>query len=365
MATIKCPQCNKYTPNTSGSCLGCGAYLGPIAASDTPMQNGPNPSQKANGLIEMKCPHCGKVTPKYPAGCRWCGRDLSKFSPDYSPEQEAYKQKAIGIGALIVIGITFSYIIFGQSSGKESNASKTLDQAVKAETISCGLKTISILDGKIDQIQHEDGTIHRGKSVSENWGYDGKSIKHRLMDDRIPCGTKPKSRDEIVAELSSRFVKNPSAHGLDKQEARWMASYTANLMKTDKNCHLLVDAAKSTQRKGAFYIDCNDLSGNSHRYMLSRDDLKAGNSKLPEKSVSEAAAIDICNTELRSNTTNPATYTPSLLTGATSKIVKANGRNIVEIDFSAKSAIGIEGTFKGRCILESGRLIETTIENRQ
>jgi hypothetical protein len=30
---------------------------------------------------------------------------------------------------------------------------------------------------------------------------------------------------------------------------------------------------------------------------------------------------------------------------------KANGRNVVEIDFSAKSAIGVEGKFRGRCIL--------------
>ena len=237
-------------------------------------------------------------------------------------------------------------------------------QVAKAETINCGLKTITVQNGKIDQIRHEDGTIHSGSSVSDNWGYDGKSIKHRLMDDRIPCGTKPKSRDEVIAELSSRFVKNPSLHGMDKQEARWMASYTANLMKTDKNCHLLIDASKSTQRKETFYIDCNDHSGNSYRYWVSRGDLKAGNSRPPATPISEAAAIDICNTELRSKATNPATYNPSLLTGTTSRIVKANGRNIVEIDFSAKSAIGVEGKFRGRCILESGRLIEATVENR-
>lgn len=237
-------------------------------------------------------------------------------------------------------------------------------QAAKAETIDCGLKTIIVQNGKLTQIKHEDGTIHSGSSVSDNWGYDGKSIKHRLMDDRIPCGTKPKSRDEVIAELSSRFIKNPSLYGMDKQEAKWMASYTTNLMKTDKNCHLLVDAAKSTQRKETYYIDCNDHSGNSHRYWVSLGDLKAGNTRPPAMPVSESAAIDICNTELRSKATNPATYNPALLTGTTSRIVKANGRNIVEIDFSAKSAIGIEGKFRGRCILESGRLIEATVNNR-
>ena len=93
----------------------------------------------------------------------------------------------------------------------------TSAQVAKAETINCGLKTITVQNGKIDQIRHEDGTIHSGSSVSDNWVYDGKSIKHRLMDDRIPCGTKPKSRDEIIAELSSVFIKNPSLHGMDKQ----------------------------------------------------------------------------------------------------------------------------------------------------
>lgn len=237
-------------------------------------------------------------------------------------------------------------------------------QVAKAETINCGLKTITVQSGKLTQIKHEDGTLHSGSSVSDNWGYDGKSIKHRLMDDRIPCGTKPKSRDEAIAELSSVFIKNPSLYGMDKQEARWMASYTANLMKTDKNCHLLIDAAKSTQRNETFYIDCNNNSGNSHRYWVSRGDLKAGSSRPPATPVSKAAAIDICNTELRSKATIPATYNPALIIGTTSSIVKANGRNVVEIDFSAENALGVEGKFRGRCILESGRLIEATIENR-
>lgn len=236
-------------------------------------------------------------------------------------------------------------------------------QLAKAETIHCGLKTINVQNGKINQITHEDGTIHSGSSISENWAYDGKSIKHRLIDERIQCNTKPKTRTEIIEELSSRFIKNPSIHGMDKQEARWMTSYTSNLMKTDKNCHLLVDASKSTQRKDTFFIDCNSLSGNPNRYWISRDDLKAGNSRPPASPVSDAKAIEICNTELRSQTTNPSTYDPSLLTGTTGRTIKANGRNVVEIDFSAANKLGIKSKFRGRCILESGRLIEATIND--
>lgn len=234
----------------------------------------------------------------------------------------------------------------------------------KVETINCGLKTITLKNGKIDQIHHEDGTIHSGDSVATNWGYDGKSIKHRFMDNRIQCGTKPKSRDEVIAELSSRFIKNPSLYGMNKEEAQLMTSYTTNLMKTNQACYLLVDASKSTQRKGMYYIDCNDNSNNSHRYWVSSSDLITGNARPPTAPVSEAIAINLCNAELRSKTTNPATYNPSLLIGTTSKIIQSNGRNIVEIGFSAKSAIGIENEFRGKCILESGILIEAVIEKR-
>lgn len=236
-------------------------------------------------------------------------------------------------------------------------------QAVQAETIHCGLKTINVQNGRIDQITHEDGTIHSGSNISDNWAYDGKSIKHRLMDERIQCRTKPKTRNEIISELSSRFIKNHSIHGMDKQEAQWMTSYTANLMKTDNNCHLLVDASKSTQRKNTFFIDCNDKVGNPNRYWVSRDDLKSGNSGSPAMPISETKAIDICNNELRLKTTNPSTYDPSLLTGTSSRSLKANGRNVVEIDFTAASALGIKGKYRGKCILESGRLIEATITN--
>src|SRR5690606_41314871 len=73
--------------------------------------------------------------------------------------------------------------------------------SVNANTLTCGLKTVTLSGNTITKIVHEDGTIHTGGSVSNNWTYDGKSIKHRLMDDAIPCGTKAKSRDEVIAEI--------------------------------------------------------------------------------------------------------------------------------------------------------------------
>jgi hypothetical protein len=127
---------------------------------------------------------------------------------------------------------------------------------------------------------------------------------------------------------------------------------------------LIVDAAASEQRSGMFFIDCNDRSGSSHRYWISRGELKEGAPKTPATPVDEGAAMNICNTELKSRTANPSTYDPALLTGSISAVVERVGRNVVEIDFSAANAFGVEGKYRGRCILESGNFIEVTIEER-
>lgn len=233
---------------------------------------------------------------------------------------------------------------------------------VRAETLNCGLKKINVQNGKINEITHEDGTVHSGNSISDNWTYDGKSIKHRIMDEKIQCGSKAKSRNEIIDELASRFIKNPAIHGMNKQEAQFMTNYTANLMRTDENCNLLVDASKSTQRKDMFFIDCNDKVGNPNRYWVPASDMKSGTLKSAVRPVSDKEAISVCSQSLKSQTTNPATYDPSLLTGTTSRVVKSNGRNVVEINFGASNKLGSKAKFKGKCILESGKLIESVIE---
>ena len=45
-------------------------------------------------------------------------------------------------------------------------------------------------------------------------------------------------------------------------------------------------------------------------------------------------------------------------------IVEDVGHDIVEINFTAKSAIDTEGKSRGRCVLESGRLIEAIVLDR-
>lgn len=235
---------------------------------------------------------------------------------------------------------------------------------IKAETISCGLKRIDVQNGKINRIEHEDGTVHTGNSINDNWSYDGKSIKHRLIDEPIACGTKPKTRSEIIGELSSKFNKNPSLYGMNKQEAQWMSKYTLNLMKSDKNCHLLVDGAKSINRNEMFYIDCNNSSGQSSRFWVSREDLKNGISRQKTSAINGKEAVRICDDALRSQTINPASYKSALLTGASNRISKENGRNSVEIEFTAKNGLGSEGKYIGKCILESGHLIEVIANER-
>ena len=233
-----------------------------------------------------------------------------------------------------------------------------------AKTLTCGLKKVTIQGNQITKIVHEDGTVHTGGSISKNWKYDGASIKHRLFDKPILCGNKPKSRNEIIAELSSKFTEKPSLYGMSQKEAKQMKAYTANLMKTNNACHLLVDAAKSTSRKGMFYVDCNDKSSNTKRYWISKNELKQGTAKNAMTPVSESLAKKICNREFKKRTNNPSTYDPSLILGTSSRKVERTGRNVIEIEFKASNSFGVEGKYVGHCILEGGSPIEVTIRDR-
>lgn len=238
-------------------------------------------------------------------------------------------------------------------------------KVVEAEVLTCELKTVTIENGKPVKIRHEDGTVHSGVSVSGNWKYDGTALQHKSVDSmRYTCGSKPKSRDEVITKLSQRFVENPKIHGMDAEEAKWMTSYTADLMRKDPNCHLLVDASKSTQRKNMFFIDCNDKASKSHRYWVSRNDLSKGNTKRAAAPISKSKALEICNNELRARTSNPSTYDPALALGSVSRVVESVGRNVVEIDFAAKNSFGLEEKYRGSCVFESGELLEVDVTGR-
>lgn len=230
--------------------------------------------------------------------------------------------------------------------------------------INCGLTKIKVQKGQIIWIQHEDGTVQSGVGVSSNWTYDGKSIKHNLMRDAIPCGTQEKNREEVINELSSRFQNQPNVYGFTQSQGKWMSEYTAKLMRSGTTCYLMVDAARSEQRKNMFYIDCNDRRGQSHRYWVSSEDLKSGTLRPPSSSIDEGVAFQMCNAELRSRTTNPATYDPAVFTGTISRTVEEVGRNIVEINFTAANAFGVESKYKGECVLESGNVIDVSISER-
>jgi len=239
-----------------------------------------------------------------------------------------------------------------------------VSNGASANTLTCGLKTVTLSGNTITKIVHEDGTVHTGGSVSNNWTYDGKAITHRLMNEPISCGNKSKSRDEVIAELSGQFSKNPKSYGMTAQEAILMSKYTAKLMRHDASCHLLVDAAKSTSRQGMFYVDCNDKQSKTRRYWVSESDLAGGFVKKAATPVSSSDAISTCNSELKARATNPSTYEPSLILGASSRAVERTGRNVVEINFEAANFFGVVGKYVGRCILESGLTIEVTIRDR-
>lgn len=236
--------------------------------------------------------------------------------------------------------------------------------STRGETLSCGLKTVTLSGNTITKIVHEDGTVHTGGSVSNNWSYDGKSITHNIMREPISCSSKAKSRNEVITELSGRFSKNPKSYGMTAHEANLMGKYTAKMMWQDSACHLLVDAAKSNSRQGMFYIDCNDKQSKTKRYWVSESDLAGGTVKKAATPVSSSDAISICNKELKARTTNPSTYDPALTLGTSSRAIDSTGRNVVEIDFKAANSFGVVGKYVGRCILESGSPIEVTIQAR-
>lgn len=234
--------------------------------------------------------------------------------------------------------------------------------SVQAETLHCGLKTVTIKNGTITKIKHEDGTVHT--SVSDNWSFDGKAIKHRFDDEPIPCSTQQKTREETIGELSQRFMEKPELHGMTEEEAKWMSAYTESLMKTDPKCYLLVDASKSTQRKNMFFIDCNNKAGKGHRYWVSKDDLQKGSKVSAAAPIPKDDALKLCNMELKARTSNPSTYDPALLTGSVSRVTESNGRNAVEINFTAKNDFGLERKFTGKCLFESGKILEVTVQKR-
>lgn len=158
---------------------------------------------------------------------------------------------------------------------QEMRGVRELEEA-NSNTLTCGLKTVTVSGKKIIKIVHEDGSVHTGTSITNNWTYDGKSITHRIMKEPLPCGSLAKSREEVIAELSARFTKNPKSFGMTAQEAKLIGNYTAKLMRHYNSCHLLVDAAKSTSRTEMFFIDCNDKQANTKRYWVSRSELDAG-----------------------------------------------------------------------------------------
>lgn len=233
----------------------------------------------------------------------------------------------------------------------------------QAKTLTCGLKTITLSGNAITKIVHEDGTVHTGPSVANNWTYDGTSITHRIIGDALACSSTVRTREEVITELSGRFTKNPRSFGMTPKEASLMQTYSANLMRQNNACHLLVDAAKSTSRKGMFFIDCNDKQAQTKRFWVSEADLAAGSLKKPAAPMSRPQALAQCNAELRARTFIPNTYV-SASSPTRNQVIERTGRNVVEVDFEAVSALGNVTGYVGRCTFESGTPIEVTIREQ-
>lgn len=258
------------------------------------------------------------------------------------------KYSALTVATLAIFG-TLNY----------SNAS--------AKVLSCGPKAVEVSGNRIVSIRHEDGSVHRGRSVSDNWTFDGRSIVHRLIREPILCSDEtPKTitREDVIQRLSRPFANHPARYGMSQEEGEQMARYTENLMRTDQDCYRATDAAKSTSRPGMFYIDCTNQADQIRRFWISSSDLSSGTQRSMPKPLDQNDAIRACSNQLRARVVNPSTYDPAVLTGSTHRAHEITGRNTVTIEFLARDSKGVERQYLGRCILEAGNPIEVTISTR-
>ncbi len=112
-----------------------------------------------------------------------------------------------------------------------------------------------------------------------------------------------------------------------------------------------------------YYLDCRDQQGEVQRRWLSRGDLAGGDIKAGPSTIRNEAAERVCHDQLRSKVVIPSTYRPSVL-GTTSRAIPENGRNVVEIEFTANNSLGGETKYRGKCIIENGRSLEVTVQQR-
>ena len=109
-----------------------------------------------------------------------------------------------------------------------------------------------------------------------------------------------------------------------------------------------------------FFVDCNDKSSRSHRYWISKDELLSGEQVAAAKPISERKALEICNVAIKERTSHPSTDDPDLITGSSSYIVVATGRNVVNINFSVKNAFCLKLKHQGACTFENSRLLDVS-----
>lgn len=231
-----------------------------------------------------------------------------------------------------------------------------------ADQLQCGNKSIALQDSRIISITHEDGSTHKGAGVADYWQYNGKAIKHKLDTKWLTCGSKPKSSDELAAETAAKFANNPKLHGLTVQDGKLMTRYAKQLLAHDSDCKYIVDGAKSSVRKDMYYIDCRNVRGDSERRWITSTELRSGQ-LTGSNTVSNNAAVELCHVQLRAKLSNPASYDPNTL-GITSREIHEIGRNVVTIEFSAKNSLGQLAKYRGECLLERGRALETTVKQR-
>jgi len=226
----------------------------------------------------------------------------------------------------------------------------------------CGLKTIEIVDNSLVRIIHASGEASSG---GKYWKYDGDTLVHELLpESEMQCSKDAPTREFVVDSLSSVFLEKRKVYGFGKKEAKRFSAYTKKMMEEDNSCWTVTDGSKSSNRSGWYYVDCLSKSKEQKRWWVDKRMLKKVRLGEPSEALDAYAARDLCNEELKYRVNNPSTYDPSLLTGTSSNVIAATGKNIVSIDFSAKNSFNLELEFVGVCDFEDGKLKDVRIQER-
>lgn len=124
-----------------------------------------------------------------------------------------------------------------------------------------------------------------------------------------------------------------------------------------------ISLMRSNRGDLAVFVDCR----NGQRFNMRESDLKDKKSTLLPNSMrrmSRQQAIELCTHAARGQTLYPALFSTSLWAGAAYGSDQRTGNAWVEVDFTAKNALGMEIPYRARCTFPIDSQAEIAIAPR-